>query len=832
MAQQKIEITVVDKTARALNNISKRLTNLNKGLLGVNRVAGLAAGALASIGGGLTLRRIIRVSAEFQDLRTTLTSVTGSAQEGAKAFDFLTDFATQTQFSTQALTTSFIKLKTAGIEPTKELLTTFTDAAAVTTDQIGTLQAITDLFSRTTAGGLGLEEINRLTDRGLPALDILQEKLGLNRLQISEFGKSAEGARIITEALAEGIRERFGGATEARLNNLSVQFSNLSIAIDNAADKVGRGGLNAALGDLTKRITDTITENDKLATELGQKLAGATIILGDALAFAVKNLDVLAMAALGFIGLKITLAVLSLASAFGGMLVKGIGLAIIAMKGLRAAAIKAKVSMATLLGPISLVVYGLTELATSTDFVKKKFGLTDDAVEDLNHGLGDNASFTDKVTAAIKKYTGVDAPGYINNVSNRLEALTSNQEEMNAATEKFNELKKTGSVIDQDEINRLKQKPKTFAEVLVAQQKLTNDAKIALETNKLKQGLLKAEIDLGRELSDLEREKLTTEIQQTNNLQKQLVLQKEAASVVAGSLKGTFAGLKLEEKRLRAIQEIAIREIENSAQTEEIKAQQKERVNQEINEKILALGDELNRESTERALTQYKKELEKKFQLEKAFGKQKGQVGKQISFEEIAQNKGRQERIEEAVRKRIEFEKKSDLEKTQFGLEQANTLFTGLGRINKKFFALQKASAIALAIVNTYQGATKALATYPPPFNFIAAAATVASGLAQVATIRSQTYQRGGSPITGQPAIVGEDGPELIVPKQPSTVIPNEVARAIEGMGGGDQGVNVNFNITTTDARGFDELLVERRSTIVGIINQAMNTRGRTGVTA
>ena len=104
MATQQVEVRVVDKTARSLGNISKRLQGLNKGLLGINRVAGLAAGALATIGGGITLRRIIRVSAEFQDLRTTLTSVTGSAQDGARAFDFITKFATETQFSTQQLT--------------------------------------------------------------------------------------------------------------------------------------------------------------------------------------------------------------------------------------------------------------------------------------------------------------------------------------------------------------------------------------------------------------------------------------------------------------------------------------------------------------------------------------------------------------------------------------------------------------------------------------------------------------------------------------------------------------------------------------------------------
>lgn len=43
-----------------------------------------------------------------------------------------------------------------------------------------------------------------------------------------------------------------------------------------------------------------------------------------------------------------------------------------------------------------------------------------------------------------------------------------------------------------------------------------------------------------------------------------------------------------------------------------------------------------------------------------------------------------------------------------------------------------KAISIAKAIINTYQGATMALGAYPPPFNFIAAAATVAAGFMNV----------------------------------------------------------------------------------------------------
>lgn len=224
--------------------------------------------------------------------------------------------------------------------------------------------------------------------------------------------------------------------------------------------------------------------------------------------------------------------------------------------------------------------------------------------------------------------------------------------------------------------------------------------------------------------------------------------------------------------------------------------------------------------------------IEKKFELERFRAlEQQVETAKALAKAEGIAKLKEQGKTKEEAEKYYDFENSSQEDKTTFAIGQAKTLFSALASQNKKFAAISKAIAIAEAIRNTYLGATKALASYPPPFNFIAAAATVASGLAQVATIRAQQYQRGGDMLPNRPAIVGEGGAEIVVPRQPSTVIPNEVARAMGGMGGKEP-VTVNFNITTNDARGFDELLVERRSTIVGIINQAMNSRGRTGVTA
>jgi hypothetical protein len=146
-----------------------------------------------------------------------------------------------------------------------------------------------------------------------------------------------------------------------------------------------------------------------------------------------------------------------------------------------------------------------------------------------------------------------------------------------------------------------------------------------------------------------------------------------------------------------------------------------------------------------------------------------------------------------------------------------------LGAQNKKAFEAAKAFNIANAIMNTYMAATKALATYPPPFSFIAAAAAVAMGLAQVSTIRNQQYSGralGGPVMGGESYIVGENGPELFTPATSGGITRNDQL----GSGGT---TNVTFQIIANDTAGFDQLLTSRRGLITQIISDAQLERGR-----
>jgi hypothetical protein len=80
----------------------------------------------------------------------------------------------------------------------------------------------------------------------------------------------------------------------------------------------------------------------------------------------------------------------------------------------------------------------------------------------------------------------------------------------------------------------------------------------------------------------------------------------------------------------------------------------------------------------------------------------------------------------------------------------------------------------------------------------------------------------GGYLPSGQTAIVGEAGPELI--SGPARVTStDDTADILSGMGGGvETSMNVTFNINTVDARGFDELLTSRRDVITDLVRTAV----------
>lgn len=153
----------------------------------------------------------------------------GDTQLATEFINVLKDFAAVTPFSFQEAEKAAKRLLAYGIEY-KNVMYVMQGvlSASTMTGSAQTIESVSRALGQiNTKGRLYNEEMRQLTEAGIPAYEILQEKLGLTQDQLKNLAKNAVPASVAINALVDGINERFGGV--AQVSNLTMQglFANL-----------------------------------------------------------------------------------------------------------------------------------------------------------------------------------------------------------------------------------------------------------------------------------------------------------------------------------------------------------------------------------------------------------------------------------------------------------------------------------------------------------------------------------------------------------------------------------------------------------------------------
>jgi len=716
MSRIGLDVVVNDKTAAALGNINKRIKGIDDQMDSINKRGSLLVKTLIGIASGVVVKSIINTTARFQDLRIALNSVTGSAEKGAEAFDYIKQFATTSIFTVDDLTETFIKLQASGITPTTKLLTMFQDVASVTADRMGTLQAITDLYSRTTAGGLGLFELQRLGDRGIPVFDILQEKLGLTRKEVTNFGKDVEGTQKILRALEEGFQQRFGGATAALTGNLSQAFSNLEDALDTAKSSLGEG-FAPILREVTLDLTDFIVENDKLIKEIGEDLGSALRSTVDILKILIENWQVFSSAVGVFLGYKLAASINAATAAMVlfNQAVRANELIQLGKLGGRGAALVAQL-----------------------------FQLLDKQLIETNQTF-------ETFVGTGEEFLGIFNTGTVRKVQ--------------MLKEEFQDM-------ELDKFNRQLMDSRAGNETLRLLQ--INTKLLTDELNKGVTGIdnFRAAQDEMIEVGTSMGEILNHQYEYTNELNEALedcYENLEEVNTELGRLAGANKKLTVEQQRT----------IDKTKTFGEVFREE----NARISESFMPVQDSVRLVMA--TVDTFKQGVGDAF-ADAILGAR--------SFNDALTDVGRA-----IIRQLV-----SGL--IQIGLEVFvfDVIRQKVGQVRKEQDKLNASLGVEL-------GLRTALAFF---------------GGGGGGSFFGGFFADGGPVGANKPIIVGEQGPELFVPNSSGNIVPNgQLTQTTEQSGDGD--VYVNFNITTLDASGFDELLVSRRGTIVGIINEGLNRQGK-----
>jgi len=263
--QLKIRIDAIDNASKALADVKNQLKGLDKQTKEVSDSFFTFSNVLKTFITVEVLRGTFNILGAFQDMKVALNQVTGSVQQGGRAFDFLNKFSETSRFNIKDLSNAFILLYRSGINPSAELLKTFTDTASATRQPLETLNALILLFTKGTEGGMGLLQFKRLENEGIPVFKLLREQFGLSKDQVEDYLKSINGTKYVLDLLRQSLGKTFGGTEASNAKNLSTTFDDVKNAGEKLIASLGDSGLNKVLAQtfiLLKDIVDLVKNSD------------------------------------------------------------------------------------------------------------------------------------------------------------------------------------------------------------------------------------------------------------------------------------------------------------------------------------------------------------------------------------------------------------------------------------------------------------------------------------------------------------------------------------------------------------------------------------------
>lgn len=231
----RVSSTGVDKTTSQLNGLTK--------------AAGAAAAAVVSLETAKQVfSALVDSQRNFDKLNSGLITVTGSAENAAKAFSVLQQFAKETPYGLNQAVEGFTKLVALGLNPSKEALISYGNtAAAMGKDLNQMIEAVADASTF---------EFERLKEFGIKSSQQADTVSFTFRGVTTTVKKNSEE---IQKYLLNIGNTDFAGAMETRSKTLDGQLSSLADSFDGLVLAVAQSGFGDAVGEQAARAEDAIT---------------------------------------------------------------------------------------------------------------------------------------------------------------------------------------------------------------------------------------------------------------------------------------------------------------------------------------------------------------------------------------------------------------------------------------------------------------------------------------------------------------------------------------------------------------------------------------------
>lgn len=166
---------------------------------------------------------------ELEYTQLAFSQLFGSTDLAAEFVNVLKDFSAVSPFSFSDSSKAAQRLLAYGIEYKNVMyvMQGVLDAATMQGDP-SKIEAISRALGQIyTKGTLKAEEVRQLAEAGIPAYDILREKLQLTDKAMQNLGKQGIPASVAINALVDGIHERFAGMTKDSAKTMKGMWSNI-----------------------------------------------------------------------------------------------------------------------------------------------------------------------------------------------------------------------------------------------------------------------------------------------------------------------------------------------------------------------------------------------------------------------------------------------------------------------------------------------------------------------------------------------------------------------------------------------------------------------------
>jgi len=353
--------------------------------------------------GGRVLSGIVQTSAAFEQLRIRLRVFSGSAEAARARFAELQDYAARTPFALREVVDGFLQLEATNFRPQLDDLRALGDIASASGRSLGELtQAL---------AAVGRGENDPIEGFGFQVRKVGEEV----RIEWRDTVRTVENSRTaILAAFVDIARseQAFEGATEQLADSLTGALSNFGDSLDRLQDRIGRGGLAGAVGDLARSVGAIADQSDGAAAALGA-LAGLGVRLAPA-ALAVGAV-VLQVRLLSGAHRVLTSRIGGTVSAYA-RLQRRMGLVSAAAVGLRR-------SLTALGGPVGVAILAAEALAL---FALNARGAADDS-DELGESVLDLVQRLDELSQSARAKLAVDIEVDIDSARAQLDALLAEQ---------------------------------------------------------------------------------------------------------------------------------------------------------------------------------------------------------------------------------------------------------------------------------------------------------------------------------------------------------------------------------------------------------------------